>query len=516
MKIICRLLLAMACLCLANISWATVCANSTGVAEDEHYDLSNVFNSTNNQPGQIVVLPEKSGWVGVSAICPPGTLVNYTYRSYVTNFIVQETIDNYKYMKLNDYLLGAMSLVDSVMDIQFPPQNYIRMGTDPNVSQNLPFGVMDSRLIFRLKVIRPFINMVEIPRQVMFTVYVTSTPYDPLVTPVYTISFGSRVEVPQNCELNAGQIVEFDFGDIGASLFSAAGPGNRPAGVMPQTKSIAVKCTNVAAQAYLTMRLEASAVSGQAMVSDNQDLGFIVADQNDTPIRTIRRSRLTISIALFLSVWMQLRQPMSHFAPGLSVLPVKNRPRGRLARWGIYASIINEVRRMRRVLFSCFCGLLWSSSGWAADPLGTININLHGNVVDFSCTVNTADIDKTVDLGRWPTTQLLNAGDTTALVPFSLRLEGCPPGSVAILFTGTPASDANLLALDDPAMAQTVAIELRNSDRSRLALGEASPTEEVDANGNVTLNFFANYRALASGVRPGVAKADAIFMINYN
>ena len=169
---------------------------------------------------------------------------------------------------------------------------------------------------------------------------------------------------------------------------------------------------------------------------------------------------------------------------------------------------------MRRVLFSCFCGLLWSSSGWAVDPLGTININLHGNVVDFSCTVNTADIDKTVDLGRWPTTQLLTAGDTTALVPFSLRLEGCPPGSVAILFTGTPASDTNLLA--HPAMAQTVAIELRNSDRSRLALGEASPTEEVDANGNVTLNFFANYRALASGVQPGVAKADAIFMINYN
>ncbi|CDL28281.1 Fimbriae-like periplasmic protein SfmF [Escherichia coli ISC7] len=66
-------------------------------------------------------------------------------------------------------------------------------------------------------------------------------------------------------------------------------------------------------------------------------------------------------------------------------------------------------------------------------------------------------------------------------------------------------------------MAQTIAIELRNSDRSRLALGAASPTEEVDANGNVTLNFFfANYRALASGVRPGVAKADAIFMINYN
>ncbi len=64
-------------------------------------------------------------------------------------------------------------------------------------------------------------------------------------------------------------------------------------------------------------------------------------------------------------------------------------------------------------------------------------------------------------------------------------------------------------------MAKTGAIELRNSDGSRIALGEASPTEEVEANGKVKLNVVANYRALASGGRPGVAKADARFMINY-
>ncbi|MBS2140884.1 fimbria assembly protein [Escherichia coli] len=144
-------------------------------------------------------------------------------------------------------------------------------------------------------------------------------------------------------------------------------------------------------------------------------------------------------------------------------------------------------------------------------PLGTCYIKLHGTVVYFSWTVNPADIDKAVDLGRWPTTQLLTAGDTTALVPFSLRLEDCPPGSVAILFTGTPASDANLLALDDPAMAQTVAIELRNSDRLRLALGEASPTEDRDANGNGTHTFFSNSGALAGGVRPGGGKGGGFF-----
>ncbi len=119
------------------------------------------------------------------------------------------------------------------------------------------------------------------------------------------------------------------------------------------------------------MRLEASAVSGQAMVSDNQDLGFIVADQNDTPITpndldSVIPFRLDAAAAanVALRAW-----PIS--------ITGQKPTEGPFSALGIYASIINEVRS-RRALFSCFCGLLWSSSGWAADPLGTININLHG------------------------------------------------------------------------------------------------------------------------------------------
>lgn len=78
-------LLGSALLLLANSSWATVCQNSNGTPTDVFYDLSNVFNSSNNRPGQVVTLPEKSGWVGVNATCPAGTTVNYTYRSYVTD-----------------------------------------------------------------------------------------------------------------------------------------------------------------------------------------------------------------------------------------------------------------------------------------------------------------------------------------------------------------------------------------------------------------------------------------------
>ncbi|CDZ84310.1 putative fimbrial-like protein ElfG precursor [Citrobacter koseri] len=271
-------------LLLANPAWATVCHNSNGTPTDVFYDLSNVFTSSNNQVGQVVTLPEKSGWVGVQATCPAGTNVDYTFRSYVTELPVQSTEGGFQYLKLNDYLLGAMSITDSYAGLFYPPRNYIRMGTHPNVPKQKPFGVMDSKLIFKLKVIRPFINMVPIPRQTMFSVYVTTSTGDALSTLVYTISYSGKVEVPQSCEVNAGQVVEFDFGDIGAALFSKAGAGNRPEGVTPQTKTVAIKCTNVAAQAYLSMRLEAEKISGQAMVSDNPDLGFIVSDSGGVPL----------------------------------------------------------------------------------------------------------------------------------------------------------------------------------------------------------------------------------------
>lgn len=158
----------------------------------------------------------------------------------------------------------------------------------------------------------------------------------------------------------------------------------------------------------------------------------------------------------------------------------------------------------------------WLSPFAIADtPLGEINIQLRATVVDFTCYAETADNDKTVQLGRWPTKQLQNAGNTTPLVPFSLRLVGCPPGSASITFSGKAASNPALLALKDSVMAQKVAIELRDRDRTLLALATASQDIAVDSYGNATLQFYANYIALADNPVPGTANADATFAINY-
>ncbi|MGQ8786921.1 type 1 fimbria D-mannose specific adhesin FimH [Enterobacter hormaechei] len=265
-------------------AFATVCVNENGVPTEVYYDLTDKFNSSNNQVGQIVTLSEKSQWVGVNAVCPKGTSGNTTKRSYVTEFPVTGTSDGYQYLKLNDYLDGAMKITDSYAGTFYPPRKYIQMGSHPNVSKNKPFGVQDSSLVFRLKVTRRFINMVVIPRAIMFRVYVTTTSTDPLTTPVYTISYSGTIQVPQSCEINAGNVVEFDFGDIGASLFSKAGIGNKPEGISAQSKTIGIKCTNVEANAMLTMRVEAEKVSGSTLVSDNADVGFVIANSNGVPL----------------------------------------------------------------------------------------------------------------------------------------------------------------------------------------------------------------------------------------
>lgn len=149
-------------------------------------------------------------------------------------------------------------------------------------------------------------------------------------------------------------------------------------------------------------------------------------------------------------------------------------------------------------------------------PLGEINIRLKGNVVDYACMVQAQDSDKVVPLGSWSTRQLTGDGSTTSLVPFTLRLTGCPPGSASLTFAGnSPSGHDGLLALNSVSTATQVAIELHDSDRQRLPLRQISRPVEIDANGDATLKFYANYISLAQNPTAGSANADATFVINY-
>lgn len=248
-------------------------------------DISNVIsNPVNNIAGYTFEINKNVSAYFQAWCLAPYSKDGYTYRSYVTKFPVAETIGNYQYLKLNDNLEVATSIIDSYAGIFYPPVKFKKMGYDSNSETHLAFNVNDNNFKFSFKIIKPFVGSSSFIGDRIFDVYVTTEPNDPLKSVVYSISYSGTVVVPQSCELDTGKTIDIDFGNIGKTAFSNAGAGNKPLGVNEQTRQIAIQCKNIDAQVLLNLRLEAGDVSGKAIVSDNKDIGFIVGDKNRVPL----------------------------------------------------------------------------------------------------------------------------------------------------------------------------------------------------------------------------------------
>lgn len=172
------------------------------------------------------------------------------------------------------------------------------------------------------------------------------------------------------------------------------------------------------------------------------------------------------------------------------------------------------IRNVLGLLLSVVSGLIPIMGNTAG-----ANIVLKGNVTEQTCAASAGSDNFSVDLGSWPTPTLNGAaGKVSAEKPFSIQLEGCPAVAISIIFTGKGADgSSDLLAIDSGTdTAKNVAIELLNSDMSRLGLSDASKPVTADENGNATFNFYARYISTASQVSAGQANASSVFTLNYN
>lgn len=321
MKILYVMTLLSSALFYSTESAAVVCYNAkgAGVVDDINYDLSSSFNSSNNQVGSIVEL-RRQFFYSVQAVCIPHQTNNpQTKRSYITTLPTLETVNEFKYLRINEYLSGAMLINDSAAGNFYPPEKYVQMGNYPTVPHGKPFPVEDRNFIFRLKVLRPFVDHVVIPKQTLFTVYVTTERADPLIYPVYTISYSGSINVPQSCEVNAGQIINITFNKVSANSFKQAGV--KPESVLPAERQIGIKCKNINAQAILTLRLESENSVDNMMVSNNPNVGFQAANQNG---QILRPNDLKSSIRFQLDNTASAKIPLK-FWP-VSVTGVKPAP----------------------------------------------------------------------------------------------------------------------------------------------------------------------------------------------
>ncbi|HIE3987534.1 fimbrial protein [Serratia nevei] len=92
-----------------------------------------------------------------------------------------------------------------------------------------------------------------------------------------------NISVPQSCEINAGQVIDINFGNISSGAFKTAGANAQ--GIQPQSRDVSIKCDGVSGNSQLTLRLQADKASGNIVVSDeNNDVGFRVTNNSGVPL----------------------------------------------------------------------------------------------------------------------------------------------------------------------------------------------------------------------------------------
>lgn len=268
-------------------AYSGVCVRPDGLPATITVDMNdlNITKADDNDVNKVVVNAKEfqaSGGVPYKGICDiPASEKTPIYLTTVVPLIKESG----EWYSLNDYLSIRTSTYvgGEHRAFEWNPMNSVSNEYPEYNGKETDNWVTGGKIHVSLKIKKKFVNFSRFNTLAIIG-YANAYKSGTSLRPMFQVYISGGITVPQSCELDAGTTVSMDFGNIGASLFSQAGAGNKPAGVNPKTHTIAIKCKNMDAQALLSMRLESDNVSGNAMVSDNKDLGFVVAGSDKVPL----------------------------------------------------------------------------------------------------------------------------------------------------------------------------------------------------------------------------------------
>ncbi|MFP7609906.1 fimbrial protein [Serratia quinivorans] len=159
-------------------------------------------------------------------------------------------------------------------------------------------------------------------------------------------------------------------------------------------------------------------------------------------------------------------------------------------------------------------------------------INFTGSIVAAPCAVDSESSRQSVDLGQVATNKLVSKGDSSAAVPFTIKLVGCDltadisdPSETAnytkasITFNGTTNDDDSTLALSGSSGGSTVAknvgIQILQNNKALKVDGSTATTAIDLLNGNNELPFSVAYVATADNTVAGIANSTVNFRVTY-
>lgn len=280
-------------ICYPDGALARYTVNLTG-------DIGATFNKAGTE------LPSKLTWnegrsYKIMCACVPGEEWNQTYystyysnhgNSMVTNGhapgwqIANEYLDVRTFVAIWNKNTGT-SIMHQVpfRDVS----NNTPEGTCPNTELN-QFGRSRIRQTITsggtgrmdLYIKKPFVGNTSFSIPDFYVMYANSD-LQRTGPPISVISINVNVTAPQSCEINAGQSISIPFNDVPQRNFVTAGKGGMPAGVVPQSKTLSIKCSNMDAYANLDMRFIGTADpnrTNDGFSTDNKDIAIAIEGAN--------------------------------------------------------------------------------------------------------------------------------------------------------------------------------------------------------------------------------------------
>lgn len=147
-----------------------------------------------------------------------------------------------------------------------------------NLTQTGSVGELD------LLIIKPFIGDIDILPTTLFSLYGTVTKDSFGTIPLAQVNINGSVTVRQSCEVNAGNSISVDFGDMYNGNFK--GKGLKPEGVNSKQLQLGYKCYLVSKGMDVKMRFTGQSDSQYpaAFATTNPDIGVIIEDGNGNPL----------------------------------------------------------------------------------------------------------------------------------------------------------------------------------------------------------------------------------------
>lgn len=137
-----------------------------------------------------------------------------------------------------------------------------------------------------LRIKKPFIGEVVIPPTEVARIYVSwRNQISGTTPPVTRVVLSGIITVPENCEINAGQVINVQFGDAEASDFQLA--GQRPASVPPKINTLSYTCQGIYGNKNIAIRFiaEPDLNYSSAIKTSDSNIGIIIEDNNGAIIQ---------------------------------------------------------------------------------------------------------------------------------------------------------------------------------------------------------------------------------------